>query len=93
MSNDYMLTITPTADFYNILEISSPQKSVSFRFKDRGPLTDTDSATEGDKRAYTDHHWQQICNVLYELAGRKDVQAMFEERGLSIERSAEGNSK
>lgn len=93
MSNDCMLTITPTGDFHNILQISSPEKSVSFRFKDKGPLTDTDLATEGDKRAYTDYHWQQICNVLYELAGRKDVQAMFEDRGLSIERSAEGTQK
>lgn len=86
MSEDCSFTLTPTTgDICNVLQLSSRKTTVSFRFME-GPLTAEHLATQGDKDAYMNHHWQGILDVLYELAGRKDIQAMFEKRGLKVER-------
>lgn len=79
------LTLTPTPeDVHNILQLSSPKTTVSFRFKE--VLGEDQNPTDGDKAAHIDRHWQGILDVLYELSGRPEVQAMFEERGLIVER-------
>ena len=86
MSDQFTITASSVDDDdFSILQLSSSKQAVSFTYKD-GVLGDSDCATDGDRQAQAAYHWERIINILHGLAGRKDIQAMFAERGLKIER-------